>query len=164
MAILTKQANKSKRYMLQSPGQKLAVLGGILWLIWGAAGFAQSDPDTTSSDKKYEFRRQEVFQYSNRGRRDPFKPLIQEGMEPTESSLLNVEEATLTGIIWAGDRMVALFKDKKGISFYMHEGDEVQNGRITQITEKSVIVSVFGFGGTERLELKVSGNNPNAGN
>jgi hypothetical protein len=164
MATIIKQVSELTRYLVSSSGQKLALLGGILWLIWGTAGFAQSDPDTTSSDKKYEFRRQEVFQYSNRGRRDPFKPLIQEGMEPTESSLLNVEEATLTGIIWAGDRMVALFKDKKGISFYMHEGDEIQNGRIAQITEKSVIVSVFGFGGTERLELKVSERSPGVGN
>jgi hypothetical protein len=81
----------------------------------------------------------------------------------SESTLLNVDDATLTGVVWAGDQMVALFKDKKGKSFYMHKGDEVQNGRILEIKDNSVIVSLFGFSGTERKEIKVSEHNPNAG-
>jgi hypothetical protein len=140
------------------------LLQGLLLAGWVCLVFPQSEPDTLTIDKKYEFRRQPTYEYSTRGRRDPFRPLIREGVEDnSESTLLNVDDATLTGVVWAGDQMVALFKDKKGKSFYMHKGDEVQNGRILEIKDNSVIVSLFGFSGTERKEIKVSEHNPNAG-
>jgi hypothetical protein len=118
--------------------------------------YAQSDLDSTSDSKKYVFRQQEAFKYSNRGRRDPFKALIQEGVGEINTNLLNMEEATLTGIVWAGDQMVALFKDKKGKSYYLRNGDPVNNGRIVEIKDNSVIVSVFQFGDTRQLEFRVT--------
>jgi len=139
----------------------LPILLSVCWII---PSLAQPEPDTSSINKKYEFRRQPTYEYSTRGRRDPFRPLIREGMENNgESTLLNVEDAALTGVVWAGDQMVALFKDKRGKSFYMHKGDEVQNGRILEIKDNSVVISLFGFGGTERMEIKVSEQIPNAG-
>ena len=128
---------------------------------WSAA-LAQSDEDSTSGDRKYEFRKQEVFKYSSRGKRDPFKPLVQESTGEIQTDLLNVEDATLTGIIWMGDHMVALFKDKKGKSYYMKKGDDVYNGRIIDIKDNSVIVSVYQFGATRRLELKVTEHSTDA--
>jgi len=117
----------------------------------------QESPTLTDTDtRRYEFREQEIFRYSNRGKRDPFKPLVSEGTGTVETDLLNVEEATLTGIIWMGDHMVALFKDKKGKSYYMKKGDPVYNGRIVEISDNSVVVTIFEFGDSRRLELKVT--------
>lgn len=156
---------------LSNPLKHILLWGGFVLLFLGVLGekpaplYAQADPDSGSQDKKYEFRRQEVFKYSNRGRRDPFKPLVSENTGEVQTDLLNVEEATLTGIIWMGDHMVALFKDKKGKSYYMKKGDAVYNGRIIDIKDNSVIVSVFQFGATRRLELRVTehSNDDNGG-
>jgi Tfp pilus assembly protein PilP len=151
----------------QIPKTSKAIQIAVLWagmlclsiaMLFGDAtpAIAQSKPDSTSKNQKYVFRRQEIFEYSSRGRRDPFKPLVTEGTEEVETNLLNVEEATLTGIVWGGDQMVALFKDKKGKSHYMKKGDAVYNGRILEINDNSVIISIFQFGTTRRLELRVT--------
>jgi hypothetical protein len=150
---------------------KILTLIGIVGLVWTFSGtdvFAQSDPipdpetettsqePTTDKDKKYEFRRTPVFEYSTRGRRDPFDALVKEGDGEVKTDLLNVEEATLTGIVWGGDQMVAIFKDKDGKSHYMRKGSAVFRGRIVEISDNSVIVSLTQFGSTRRLEFKVT--------
>ena len=138
-------------------------LAGMAWLamalvaVMPDAGRAQSDQvDSTSRGKKYVFRQQEIYKYSTRGRRDPFKALVHEGIGEVETDMLNIDDATLTGIIWMGDHMVALFKDKRGRSHYMKKGDEVYNGRIVEISDNSVIVSIFEFGSSRRVELRVT--------
>jgi Tfp pilus assembly protein PilP len=140
-------------------------IGLVICLLAGGSDemMAQPAPDTLESQsitgtdtKQYVFREQDVFRYSNRGKRDPFKPLVSEGSGPVETDLLNIEEATLTGIIWMGDHMVALFKDKKGKSYYMKKGDPVYNGRIVDISDNSVVVTVFEFGGSRQVELRVT--------
>jgi hypothetical protein len=148
----------------------LTVIGiiGLVWTLSGTDTFAQSDPvpdpETTTApqeptkeqNKKYEFRRTPVFEYSTRGRRDPFNALVKEGDGDVKTDLLNVEEATLTGIVWGGDQMVAIFKDKDGKSHYMRKGSAVYRGRIVEISDNSVIVSLTQFGSTRRVEFKVT--------
>ena len=160
--MITRRHNAHASTTLDTFLKRMLLWGGFVLLFLGVLGvkpsplYAQADPDSGSQNRKYEFRRQEVFKYSNRGRRDPFKPLVSESTGEVQTDLLNVEEATLTGIIWMGDHMVALFKDKKGKSYYMKKGDAVYNGRIIDIKDNSVIVSVFQFGATRRLELRVT--------
>ena len=150
---------------------KILTLIGIVGLVWALSGtdtFAQNepitDPETTPTtqeptqeqNKKYEFRRTPVFEYSTRGRRDPFDALVKEGDGDVKTDLLNIEEATLTGIVWGGDQMVAIFKDKDGKSHYMRKGSAVYRGRIIDINDNSVIVSITQFGTTRRVEFKVT--------
>ena len=150
---------KFQQYMRRG---SVSLIAGAVWVFLGVlagtpdTGYTQTNTDNSSEEKKYEFRRQEVFKYSNRGRRDPFKPLVSEGIGEIKTDLLNIEEATLTGIIWMGDHMVALFKDNKGKSYYMKKGDAVYKGRILEIQDNSVIVSISEFGASRRLELKVT--------
>ena len=138
------------------------LLIGAVWLAvevvmgFPTAARAQSEADSGSVSKKYVFRQQEVTRYSTRGRRDPFKALVVEGTGEVETDLLNIDDATLTGIIWMGNHMVALFKDKKGRSHYMKKGDAVYNGRIIEINDNSVIVTIYEFGDSRRVELKVT--------
>jgi hypothetical protein len=135
---------------------------GAAWIAVGmvlgipSAGRAQNDADSNSTGKKYVFRQQEIYKYSTRGRRDPFKALVSEGIGEIDTDLLNIDDATLTGIIWMGDHMVALFKDKKGKSHYMKKGDAVYNGRIVEINDNSVVVSIYEFGDVRRVELRVT--------
>ena len=141
---------------------------GLMWALSGTGTFAQTDPVTepetapTTEDpakakgKKYEFRRNPIFEYSSRGRRDPFNALVKEGDGDVKTDLLNVEEATLTGIVWGGDQMVAIFKDKDGKNHYMRKGSAVFRGRIVDISDNSVIVSLTRFGTSRRVEFKVT--------
>jgi Tfp pilus assembly protein PilP len=151
-----------KRHLRSIGARYSLVIAGAAWLTvellmgFPTAANAQSDADSNSSSKKYVFRQQEIYRYSTRGRRDPFKALVTEGLGEVETDMLNVEEATLTGIIWMGDHMVALFKDKKGKSHYMKKGDAVWNGRIVEINDNSVIVTLYEFGDSRRVELKVT--------
>ena len=141
---------------------------GLMWALSGTTTFAQTEPipepeftptaqePTKEQGRKYEFRRTPLFEYSSRGRRDPFNALVKEGDGDVKTDLLNVEEATLTGIVWGGDQMVAIFKDKNGKSHYMRKGSAVFRGRIVDISDNSVIVSLTRFGTSRRVEFKVT--------
>jgi len=94
------------------------------------------------------------FFYSSRGKRDPFKPLV--SGKPKATELLDVEHATLIGIMWSPKERYALLQDKDGKGYILKEGDRVSRGRVLSIKKKEVIFKLYGFGEVKRVSLKIA--------
>lgn len=90
----------------------------------------------------------EYFHYASEGRRDPFETLFR-GRE------LNVENVGLVGVIWGPKGRFALLKEpgKKGGGYVVGVGDRIADGRVIDITSKSVTFLITKFGVTSRVTL-----------
>ncbi len=88
----------------------------------------------------------EYFHYSSGGRRDPFETLFK-GRE------LNVENVKLVGTIWGPKGRFALLKEPKGKGFVIGIGDRIADGRVIDITNKSVTFLITKFGVSSRVML-----------
>ncbi len=89
----------------------------------------------------------EYFHYASEGRRDPFETLFK-GRE------LNVENVALVGTIWGPKGRFALLKEPgKGGGYVVGVGDRISDGRVIDITSKSVTFLITKFGVTSRVTL-----------
>jgi hypothetical protein len=103
------------------------------------------------------FRREPPVSYHREGRRDPFRALIVDEKKPDviETDLLIVDGATLTGVVWAEGRYLAMVRDKDGKSFFLHEGDPVYQGRVTLVTQNQANFEISDFGDYQKVTLRV---------
>ncbi len=92
----------------------------------------------------------EYFHYASEGRRDPFETLFR-GRE------LNVENVSLIGVIWGPKGRFALLKEpgSKGGGYVVGVGDRIADGRVIDITSKSVTFLISKFGVTSRVTLQL---------
>ena len=96
----------------------------------------------------------EVYSYDGAGRRDPFAPLVGEGVNigPLFADL------QLRGIIYSTGRgqSVALLHDRSGNLYRARRGDIIGNATILEIRPLEVLFAVEDFGQTrqEMLRLK----------
>lgn len=95
----------------------------------------------------------EIFSYSSRGRRDPFKPLV--GLPSEEDTLLDVRGAQVVGIVWSPAERYALIQAADGEVHIVEEGDRVRNGKVDKIEKKSVEFYLWELGRSERLTLRI---------
>lgn len=92
----------------------------------------------------------EYFNYTSEGRRDPFATLFR-GRE------MNVENVSLIGVIWGPKGRFALLKEpgSKGGGYVVGVGDRIADGRVIDITSKSVTFLISKFGVTSRVTLQL---------
>ena len=105
------------------------------------------------------FRREEPIRYETAGHRDPFKALIRDEKKEgeVETDLLRVQEAVLTGVVWAEGQYLAMVRDKDGKMFFLRDGDEIYQGRVLSVTQSWIMMEVSEFGDYERITLKING-------
>jgi len=97
----------------------------------------------------------EKFYYSDRGKRDPFTPLLGAGVKKELARGLNVEQAELIGTIWGIDGYIALVKEKGGVGYVLKEGDRVVGGRVANITQNSITFNMLQYGVRSKITLKL---------
>ncbi|MBI4720829.1 MAG: hypothetical protein HY770_06340 [Chitinivibrionia bacterium] len=101
--------------------------------------------------------REASYYYSAFNRRDPFSSLIvgdfvkDKKMEPVD---LNSVE--LVGIVKGDLDRFGLLEDQSGFSYILRVGDEVRNGRVVAIGDKSLVARVTNFGQTTKFTLHMS--------
>lgn len=144
--------------------RRLAQLATAVVLALGAAPLAAQEAQDTMdvmagvpAPEEGEVRlvyEREVYSYDNGGRRDPFAPLVGEGVNigPLFADL------QLRGIIYSTGRgqSVALLHDRSGNLYRARRGDIIGNATILEIRPLEVLFAVEDFGQTrqEMLRLK----------
>ncbi|MEJ2568348.1 MAG: hypothetical protein P8Z50_05685 [candidate division WOR-3 bacterium] len=90
--------------------------------------------------------------YSDRGKPDPFAPLLT-GSEEQEKKL-NVDLAELSGIIWVKDKYLAIVKEGNR-GFVLKEGDVVVGGKVLNVTDSSISFLLRKFGEQTKVTLSL---------
>ncbi len=90
--------------------------------------------------------------YSDRGKADPFAPLLT-GSEEQEKKL-NVDLAELSGIIWVKDKYLAIVKEGNR-GFVLKEGDMVVGGKVLNVTDSSISFLLRKFGEQTKVTLSL---------
>ncbi|MDI6800659.1 MAG: pilus assembly protein PilP [Thermodesulfovibrionales bacterium] len=123
----------------------------IVTFIWVTLVFAGKEKagaaNTLSADKSGEIKQGVTYEYSAKGRRDPFKTLIQKpemnikkGLIPIES--YEVTDFKLIAIMWNKIGYYAVITLPDGKSYTIKEGVRLglHGGKVQKITKDSVIV------------------------
>jgi hypothetical protein len=107
-----------------------------------------------------EFPKRLVVKYQSRGRRDPFRSLVDdknyESNNPIERQVPNIEGLKLVGIIESfegGNR--ALFEDNADYSYMLKSGDKVRNGYVLRVEVDQVFFQIFEYGWSRTVALKM---------
>lgn len=90
--------------------------------------------------------------YTDRGKRDPFSPLLTSS--PDEEARVNVDLAELSGIIWVKDKYLAIVREGNR-GFVLKDGDPVVGGKVQRITETSVTFLLTKFGEQTKVTLSL---------
>jgi hypothetical protein len=100
-------------------------------------------------------RRNEQF-YRSYGRPDLTKALVTGDFVPVMSAeIADLNAATLVGIVKGAADRFAMVEDGAGNGFILRVGDKVRNGRVTAITDNSVVGSISLYGMTSRVVLRL---------
>jgi len=81
--------------------------------------------------------------YDAKGRRDPFVPVT---LAKEKASGLSVTTVKLVGVI-QGRTLLALVEAPDGLGYILKPGDVLGDGRVTDVTQRSVTFSVAGKAG-----------------
>jgi len=90
--------------------------------------------------------------YTDRGKRDPFSPLLTGSQG--EETRVNVDLAELSGIIWVKDKYLAIVKEGNR-GFVLKQGDPVVGGKVQRIAENSVTFVLTKFGEQTKITLSL---------
>lgn len=116
---------------------------------------ADEDADTSMLDSLEEVGEAlnwvKVF-YSDRGKADPFSPLLT-GSEGEEKKV-NVDLASLSGIIWVKNTYLAIVKEGNR-GYVLKEGDLVVGGKVQKITDSSITFLLKKFGEQTKVTLSL---------
>jgi len=97
-----------------------------------------------------------AVRYSSGGRRDPFKPLWQEGeLQFGAASLPSVDGLTLVGVLEDSTGFRALLEGPGGYGYILRKGDRVRNGYVAQVTKEKIVFQVVEYGWTRTVVLKM---------
>lgn len=100
-------------------------------------------------------RRNEQF-YRSYGRTDLTRALVTGEFVIEESpEIADLNTARLVGIVEGATDKFAMLEDGSGNGYILRVGDKVRNGRITAITDNSVVGSVSLYGMTSRVVLRL---------
>jgi len=114
-----------------------------------------ASPSQTSRDRINAIRANEFF-YQSYGKADPFAVLVAGDFEKeTASELVDINSATLVGVMWGQDDKFALVEDGEGFGYILRVGDRVRNGRVVSIHKDSLTARVTLYGITNKVVLKL---------
>jgi hypothetical protein len=112
-------------------------------------------PGDENQSRIRSIRRNEVF-YRSYGRPDLTKALVTGEFEALKSTeIVDMNVAQLVGIVTGATDRFAMIEDGTGNGFILRVGDKVRNGRITAVTDNSVVASVSLYGMTSRVVLRL---------
>jgi hypothetical protein len=112
-------------------------------------------PGDENQSRIRSIRRNEVF-YRSYGRPDLTKALVTGEFEPLKNTeIVDMNVAQLVGIVSGTTDRFAMIEDGSGNGFILRVGDKVRNGRITAVTDNSVVASVSLYGMTSRVVLRL---------
>ena len=112
-------------------------------------------PGDANQDRIRSIRRNEQY-YRSYGRPDLTRALVTGEFEPVENpELIDVNSGVLVGIVAGATDRFAMLEDGWGNGFILRVGDRVRNGRITAITDNSVVASINLYGMTSRVVLRL---------
>lgn len=125
----------------------------------GAADATPADaslsPSQISADRINAIRANEYF-YQSYGKGDPFATLVSGDFEQTGAAeLVDVNSASLVGVMWGQDDRFALVEDGDGFGYILRVGDQVRNGRVVSIRKSSLTAQVTLYGITSNVVLKL---------
>ena len=145
-AVNAAAAQPSGSAPASAPGSKLNVQGPAV-----AGDMANVEP-TIGQDPEEPLRNQ-VEEYHAGRERDPFLSLL--GREKTRSDLVDLGVCRLVAVVTSGDKPFCVVEDPEGISFVLHVGDPVRNGRVVTIKPESLVCSQTVLGYTTTVQLKL---------
>jgi Tfp pilus assembly protein PilP len=97
----------------------------------------------------------EDFLYTDKGKRDPFTPLIRKTQKNQRRSLINIENIYMIGTMQTDKEIVALVKEKGGKGHILKEGDSVAEGEVEKIGPDYVTFILTQYGLETRRTLKL---------
>jgi hypothetical protein len=101
--------------------------------------------------------RDNSYYYSAFNKRDPFESLIVgEFVSEKKMPVVDVGRVVLVGIVKGELDRFALLEDDKGFSYILRVGDEVRNGSIVAIGDRSMVARVTNFGQTRKFTLHLA--------
>lgn len=116
---------------------------------------ASLSPSQISADRINAIRSNEYF-YQSYGKGDPFATLVSGNFEQTGAAeLVDVNSASLVGVMWGQDDRFALVEDGEGFGYILRVGDQVRNGRVVSIRKSSLTAQVTLYGITSNVVLKL---------
>lgn len=116
---------------------------------------ASLSPSQISADRINAIRANEYF-YQSYGKGDPFATLVNGEFQQTGAAeLVDVNSASLVGVMWGQDDRFALVEDGEGFGYILRVGDQVRNGRIVSIRKSSLTAQVTLYGITSNVVLKL---------
>jgi hypothetical protein len=116
---------------------------------------ASLSPSQISADRINAIRANEYF-YQSYGKADPFATLVSGDFEQTGAAeLVDVNSASLVGVMWGQDDRFALVEDGDGFGYILRVGDQVRNGRVVSIRKNSLTAQVTLYGITSNVVLKL---------
>ena len=97
--------------------------------------------------------REETQAYRAGRVRDPFRSLISTDDDRTQ--LVDLSVVKLVGVVWKDPEPFCIVEDTEGISYVLHKGDRVKNGRVVSIQRNRLIASqtILGYTTTVKLNL-----------
>jgi Tfp pilus assembly protein PilP len=131
----------------------------VFLLVCAACLFVQ--PTTalsqTKSDTGTVKLREASYYYSAFNGRDPFSSLIVgDFVKNKKMDPVDLNSVELVGIVKGDLDRFGLLEDESGFSYVLRVGDEVKNGRVVAIGDKSLVARVTNFGQTSKFTLHMS--------
>ena len=89
---------------------------------------------------------QESYIYQSDGRRDPFTPLTNSGIEVKATkrgegaAAFTVDEISVRGVMQTRDRLVAMVQGPDNKTYVVHPGDKFADGVIKTVTPQGLVV------------------------
>lgn len=118
-------------------------------------GVRAQTPADQMANRVRSIRRNEYF-YQSYGRRDLFSALVTGEFEAQPSAeIVDVNNATLVGVMWGATDKFALVEDGSGNGYILRVGDRVANGRVVAIQDNSLVASLSLYGITTRVILRL---------
>jgi hypothetical protein len=112
-------------------------------------------PGDANQNRIKSIRRNEHY-YRSYGRPDLTKALVTGEFELIlNAQIVDMNIARLVGIVKGATDRFAMLEDGSGNGFIVRVGDKVRNGRITAVTDNSVVASVSLYGMTTRVVLRL---------
>ena len=99
---------------------------------------------------KFGWKDSDKIVYSSFGFRDPFVEV-----KSLENDSLNVDNMALVGIFYENQKPMALLSNNKveGLSYTLHEGDSVKNGKVLKISQTDVLFLLQEYGVSRRYKM-----------
>lgn len=92
-------------------------------------------------------------EYRAAEQRDPFVSLL--GGDNGRSDLVDLSVVRLVAIVMSGETPFCVVEDAEGLSFILHAGDPVKNGRVVAVKPDVIVCSQTILGYTTTVQLKL---------